>query len=489
MRALRHERDDLVLELAEARGLLQLKSRELASAQDEIAKLRRLLDDARRAGKRQAAPFSKGPPKANPKKPGRKPGAKYGVKGTRPLPTHVDSTKEALFPEACSGCGGHVVETAVHQQFVVDTPPVKPFVTCFNVHVGECEGCGARHQGTHPDQHSDALGAARVLIGPRLLALAVYLNKEVGASYGKIAALFEVSWGVELQRSTLTRAVLRVGELARPLYERIRDLVKSSDFVVPDETGWRVGGRGAYLWAFVTENETLYVIRDSRGHEVAFDVLGADYSGGMTHDGYVVYGMFKQATHQQCNNHLLVRCREVVEATTPGAPGRVFAEKLKAAILLGFELRDRRDSGVASAETVAKELAGLERLVDVSMGLSVKGSEDARLLQNFVREHRGEVFAYLRDDRLDATNHKAEQGIRPAVVNRKMSGGNRTGPGAKAQEVLTSVARTLRQREQNPVDVFEELIRTRDPFEVARKTLGKRRRRRKRRRKGAPRRE
>ena len=52
----------------------QLKERDA-----RIAKLESVLEESRRAGKRQAAPFSKDKPKRDPKKPGRKPGSKYAV--------------------------------------------------------------------------------------------------------------------------------------------------------------------------------------------------------------------------------------------------------------------------------------------------------------------------------------------------------------------------------------------------------------------------
>ena len=54
--------------------------------QARIVQLESLLEKATRAGKRQAAPFSKGPPQEKPKKPGRKSGKKYGLKAYRPLP-------------------------------------------------------------------------------------------------------------------------------------------------------------------------------------------------------------------------------------------------------------------------------------------------------------------------------------------------------------------------------------------------------------------
>lgn len=57
----------------------------------EIAELRKRLENAERAGKRQAAPFSKGEPKDEPKKPGRKPGKGYGKRASRSRPERVST--------------------------------------------------------------------------------------------------------------------------------------------------------------------------------------------------------------------------------------------------------------------------------------------------------------------------------------------------------------------------------------------------------------
>ena len=56
------------------------------------------------------------------------------------------------------------------------------------------------------------------------------------------------------------------------------------------------------------------------------------------------------------------------------------------------------------------------------------------------------MFLFLWDPSLDATNWRAEQAIRPAVVIRKVCGGNRTRHGADTQQVLASIVRSARQR-------------------------------------------
>ena len=54
--------------------------------------------------------------------------------------------------------------------------------------------------------------------------------------------------------------------------------------------------------------------------------------------------------------------------------------------------------------------------------------------------------------------------IRPAVVNRKICGGNRTPRGARTQQILASVVRTARQRHVDLDDLFTTLLRAPRPI-------------------------
>ena len=67
------------------------------------------------------------------------------------------------------------------------------------------------------------------------------------------------------------------------------------------------------------------------------------------------------------------------------------------------------------------------------------------------------MFAY-------ATHWRAEHAIRPAVVNRKICGGNRTPRGAQTQQILASVVRTARQRGLDLNDLFTTLLQAPRPL-------------------------
>src|SRR5277367_1103609 len=89
-------------------GCAQLRE-ELQALREQVAKLTAALEEALRRGKRQAAPFSKGPPIAEPKKPGRKSGKRHGPHAQRSIPPRIDETYDVPFPKHCPHCASREV--------------------------------------------------------------------------------------------------------------------------------------------------------------------------------------------------------------------------------------------------------------------------------------------------------------------------------------------------------------------------------------------
>src|SRR5262245_49478128 len=396
----------------------QALQRRLHDLQAENERLRRQLDEATRARKRQAAPFAKGPPAGQPKKPGRKPGKDYGPKAHRqpPSPEQIDEVHEAPLPYACPDCAGPLDETQVAQQFQLEIPRT-PRHRQFNIHVGRCRQCHRRVQGRHPLQTSDALGAAAAQLGPDAQAAVVELNKQGGLSHGKVTQCLKSLFGIPLSRGGSVQTVLRAAARCEPAYEAIRQTVTQSDWVVPDETGWRVGGHPAWLHALVGPQATAYVIDPTRSGSVAEALLGLDYDGAMIHDGWSPYDQFKDARHQQCLQHLLRRADEMAATATRGAvcfPRRV-AELLRA----GLDLRDRHLAGEVSRHGLAVARGRLEnQLSDLIFPPKVNAANE-----RFARHlwaHRDQLLTFLRQPGLDATSWRAELAIRFGVILRKV---------------------------------------------------------------------
>jgi transposase len=77
------------------------------------------------------------------------------------------------------------------------------------------------------------------------------------------------------------------------------------------------------------------------------------------------------------------------------------------------------------------------------------------------------LFTYLTRPGVDATNWRAEQAVRPAVVDRKVWGGNRTRRGAGTQGRIMSALRTADQQEVDPIEFLVRLARAPDPATVS----------------------
>src|SRR5437868_7166968 len=105
-------------ELQQLRAQVEQLRQENERLRRELDEARAGLDQAQRQSKRQAAPFSKGPPKPQPKTPGRKSGEAHARHGHRvpPDPAASDEVLEAPLPGACPMCGGSVRETGVATQ-------------------------------------------------------------------------------------------------------------------------------------------------------------------------------------------------------------------------------------------------------------------------------------------------------------------------------------------------------------------------------------
>ena len=445
-------------EISRLRGDLAQVNRDRDRWKRHSERLQQQLDTARRAGFRQAAPFAKDRPQGRGGRPGRRAGARYGQQACRRRPAQVDETHAAPVPAACPDCGGAIEVTRVASQYQEEIPEVRPIVRRFDIEVGHCSRCQRRVQGRHALQTSDALGAAGAQLGPGVVALVVELHTEMGVPLAKVAHVLRTTFGLQVTPGGLAHLLHRTARDAAPTYTALCEQVRNSPVVTPDETGWRVGAISHWLWAFVTPETTVYAICPGRGFDDATTVLGADFDGVLVRDGWVSYRCYRAALHQSCLNHLLRRCKELQE----DHPDSLWAGQVQAVLQTGLAVRDRCNDGELSEHGLAsvrgRLVARLGRLIDAPPPL-----DDAERFARHLATEFAAVFLFLWDLSVDATNWRAEQAIRPAVVIRKVCGGNRTRHGADSQQVLASVVRTARQRDLDLPPLIATMLRAADP--------------------------
>jgi transposase len=431
------------------------RDRKIADLEARLQLLEQKIEALSRSNKRQAAPFSKGLPKTNPQKPGRKGGDDYGTHSRRAIPPVIDEVHDASLPDRCPRCGGNIVASHVDQQYQAEIPR-RAIYRQFNVAVGRCACCDGRVQGRHPLQTSDALGACASQVGPEAQAAVVMLNKELGLSQGKISRFFQSFFGIKLSRGGSCRIMLRAAERCEENYHSIVRHVQQSPWIVPDETGWRIGGKLAWLHAAVSDNVVAYLIDRHRGVEASALLIGWDYAGKLIHDGWASYNRFRKAIHQTCLGHLLRRCHELLERATRGAV--CFPRQVKALLHKALEIRDRRDAKKIQLKTAQRWAGKLQKQMQVLVEPIKTHAANERLAEH-LWNHLGQLFTFLRHSDIDATNYRAEQALRPAVVNRKVWGGNRTEIGAVAQSILMSVLFTATRQGRDALEFISQVLR------------------------------
>ena len=328
-------------EISRLRGELARTTRDRDRWKRRSERLKQQLDEARRAGRRQAAPFAKDRPQGRGRRPGRRAGARYGRQGCRPRPKQVDEAFAAPAPTACPDCGGAVEVTRVASQYQEELPEVRPLVRRFDIEVGHCSQCRRRVQGRHALQTSDALGAAGVQLGPGVVGLVVEMHTEMGVPLAKVANLLRNTFNLNVTPGGLARLLHRAARDATPAYQELCEQVRNAPVVTPDETGWRVGGGRHWLWAYATADTTVYAICPGRGFDDAATVLGTDYAGVLVRDGWQVYRCYKDSLHQSCVNHLLRRAKALQE-DHPYSP---WGAEVKAVLQAGLDVRDRCQNG------------------------------------------------------------------------------------------------------------------------------------------------
>jgi hypothetical protein len=331
-------------------------------------------------------------------------------------------------------------------QYIEEIPPLRPKVTRLTTWQGKCPQCGEVHS-THPLKTSYAQGAAEVQLGPRAAALATVLNKHLGLTMRKTCWVLKQGFDLALSAGGLAQLTHRVADKVQLQYQLLQKQIRHSPAVYADETSWYVGDPHAWLWVFTTPQYTLYHVDSSRGGPVAEKILGKDFSGVLVTDCFAGYLRFKCRQHKCIAHHLraLEQARDKPKTTDPtylDAWRDVWREVL--------ELHQSRDD-LPEAKLAERRAALESQIKDLLLcDVTQPGDVAFRTRMQRVGEHRLGCLYYD----VEATNNRAERAIRPAVIARKVSCGNKTDRGAATWQILVSLAATAYQ---NGRDFLTEL--------------------------------
>jgi len=385
------------------------------------------------------------------RKRGKKPGRKAGHAGSRrPLPERIDQRKTHR-AKYCPHCQGRLKRCATTRtRYTEDIPAgITPVVTEHTIHRDWCPHCKKSVEPTVPD----ALPGNQ--IGNRVLTLSAWLHYGLGQTIDHVVDVLNHHLQFQVTPGGMVGQWYRLQEILFPWYEQIQNEALGAAVLHGDETGWRVNGKGHWLWCFSYDRGTYYLIDRRRGRPVLAKFFRREFAGTLVSDFWGAYNAVICSQRQVCLAHLLRDLKHVEQYKHPSKNWPKFAKRLRRLIGDAMRLKKRQDG--IGAEAYASRRDRLHARLDALVATPWKDQQAQRLLKRF-RRHRGHLFTFLDDPAVPADNNHGERAIRPAVIIRKNSYGNRSQRGADCQAALMSIYRTLKQRGHDPLTVITNTL-------------------------------
>lgn len=436
MDTLRTENTRLRTELAMAQQRISELEETNARLREEVKTLKQAPFQARRRRKsqrktRDASSEARG-------------GRKAGHPGSgRRRPEHIDQRERIAVGEHCPDCGHTLTgDGVVRERVVEDIEPVRPTrVVCYEIERRWCPHCQ-----TYKEAPVTA-ALPRHRVGLQVMLFVVYQKVVLGLSYGKIRHELHTYFGLRLSKGELSNLVAEVADRFGPAYARLLQLLREQVAVHIDETGWRINGDNHWLWVFLSDVVTLYVVSHSRGSKVPQALLGADFDGSIVSDFYSAYSPLDYEKGK-CWAHLLRDAHALIDGKPPPDPERQeFQQQLHQLFLeMGLEL-EAAAQDASMCQTLYQNMQ--QRLQDFAQ--RTWRDADCQRLARRILKYRDELLLWLRNPEVEATNNPAERALRPAVVTRKTSFGSHSKKGALDFARLLSL---IRSWEQQGLDFF-----------------------------------
>jgi transposase len=374
------------------------------------------------------------------------PGRPKGHAGsTRLKPTIPDIIKEPEKKHACDHCGAVLKEPihVEHHRIEEIANPHPKQVIDFLEFEYKCDVCNTYASARHPDCPPDGIFGKNALIQTTLMKF------EERLPFEKISSQMENQFSLPMTAATAFDITRRVSHYLRPQYDTVLADVRSARIVNIDETSVKVDGKKYWLWVFVASNNTLFVIRKSRGKNVLDEILGKNFEGHMGCDGWKSYSNFTNRL-QRCWAHLLREAEWLSERCEEGkrlylALKRLFVD-LTGSLVGDPPLSVRRRLKVKG-----------ERRLRYWLNKQYK-SDEAKRFVGKVRNGFDHWFTFVMVPGLEPTNNRAERALKEPVVQRKIIGTFRNGKGTQIYETMMTLLATWKQQGLNPYNAMADSL-------------------------------
>ena len=383
----------------------------------------------------------------------KKPGRKAGHPGSRRTPPDRIDRRQEYRATCCPDCGGRLKRCQeTRTRYTEDIPEdLHPEVTEHTIHRDWCPHCKKKVEPPVPE------ALPKATLGNRTLALTAWLHFAAGNTLSQVIDVFNFHLQLKLTPGGLVQMWHRLAEVLYPWYEEIGWQARQSAVLHGDETGWRVNGKTHWLWCFANHLSTYFMIDRSRGSRALLKFFVEEFSGTLVSDFWGAYNKVSSALRQTCLPHLLRELDHTEKYKSPGKGWPSFARKLRRLMKDAMRLWYRRKE--YSPATYASRRNRLGERLQSLIETPWQDSHAKRLVKR-LRRHQNDLFTFLDHEGVPFDNNLAEREIRPAVIARKNSFGNRSDRGANTQAILMSIFRTLRKRGHQPIQTITQALAT-----------------------------
>ena len=427
IKALKNDNEDLRKESEELRRHLAIHDNANTPPSRKMAKHRKKTD----ATKGGADPSGKETP---PKRRGAQPGHKG--KTSKPAPTE----SQTHAPIRCPGCGNtalneessEVVDIAEMPQPVKATTIRHILVTC------RCGGCGLG--GIEPNTDLPKEGSyGRNVVG-------TVVHNFLDLLPGRLNAASMGRHGIDMSTGAIHNVLSRSGlSLGAPTLE-VRDRIRRTHLLHVDETSISLNGKRVWIWIFLNpETGDAYCpIRPSRGPGVVREVLGDKWSGTIICDGWAAYNGYHI---RRCWAHILREADHLADRNEHCRPAREVADALRRIYWDGTGDKGPPDRKRSLRDALRKRVS---RIINRHAGHPVLDKFMTKLANALPN-----LFRFVTDPSIPATNNAAERGLRELVVHRKVRGSIRS---EKTMDWLANIFTCVTTWKARGIDYMTQMV-------------------------------
>ena len=294
------------------------------------------------------------------------------------------------------------------------------------------------------------LRTSRSEFGIEIILVLAFLHYWIGVSIDHAREIMRFFTGLELSKSQADSLLSQLAADWNEQYDTIAEIIALQMIVYIDETGWKVGKRSCYTWAFSTALHVLFRCGVGRGKDQAEEVLGKFFTGiGVTDDYGAYTNLFTR--HQLCWAHLIRKAIKLALQHPDEKHYAAFLDDLYDLYQQAVRYQKDRRLSVSRAQKVCALQEGIRSLCTrhgETVDESSQSEHEATFirLQNELVDNLACLFVFVEHPQVEPTNNRSERTVRREAEIRKGGRTSKTPSGAQRRGVIMTVLASLRTR-------------------------------------------